>query len=173
MAAAPGLGAIGHGRDCSSPRFMCCVYRGGFCCGCCMRTRAQRAWSFNFVKKSKKSDILCEISWLWSIDKNSLKMFLNWLAVCWANNTHIVRGHVRTSKLSLQQAHLIIMSSFEQKWLYLVPAQPPPPPLISQPGSERIVVSRPLLSLLVVKWRWFFAFSLVWFVSFCFVSGCL
>lgn len=49
-----------------------------------------------------------------------------------------------TSKLSLQQSHLIIMSGFKQKWFYLAqPQLPPPPSIIFQPDSERIVVAVP------------------------------
>ena len=85
-------------------------------------------------------------------------MFFIWLTVCWPNNTHIVRGWVKTW--------------FWTKWLYVVPPQPPPPPLISQPNFERIVESLPLLPLLVVKWSWFFAFHLVCLLhSFCFGFG--
>lgn len=57
--------------------------------------------------------------------KNSKKMFLTG-RVCWPNNTPIVRGHLRTTKLSSQQSHLIIRSGFEQKWLYLAPPHPLP-----------------------------------------------
>lgn len=78
-----------------------------------------------------------------------------------------VRGHGRTSKLRLQQSHLRIMNGFEQKWLY-VGAPSPSSPLISQPDSERIIVTAPLLLLFLVEWRWFSAFGLGW-VSLCFV----
>lgn len=57
----------------------------------------------------------------------------------------------------------MIMSGFEQKWLYFVqpqlhalPSANPAP--ISQPDAERIIEMLPLL--LLVDWRWHFG---IWF----------
>lgn len=81
--------------------------------------------------------------------------------------THIVRGHVRTSKLSLQLCHH--HEWFWTKIALFCSTTIPFPSTTSQPDSERIVVKGTIV-IVIIGWVVvaFFSFGLTW-VLFCLV----